>query len=546
MALAVDESTALIADRVVCAAALLLFVLAAGIFFFSSGFTSALNSDAAVPVLLADEILRKGTLLPTSWYYVNGEIWVLSPQLFALPFVAALGVSPLALKLGNIAALVSMVACLTLPIQRITRSWPFAITVALGVLAISSRQHMDVIYEQAAYGWICAKLALLIFFSVCALGSADDDATSLRRWTNWNTVLYLLLLIEFAAGTPLRALVYWGVPATLACIATPSLSPRQRRITFISQTCVALLIGVLLHAALRQYLVIVPGVGAMQSVANWPVHLRILWAQLPLLVQYQPTWPSVVLDLAHVATFARCLLLAGAATSMLLVWRKNPPVSIEGQFLARLAAIMFAVVLAAVIVGVDATTLRYLVPPTLICLAAFMTQLRFSLGRHRALAVTVMVLFVFAFCGGAALLEATPSIDRAVEACDGPVGICDLQETLQQHGLHKGYATYWHANVTTLVSRGAVVVCGLILEPRLLPFRWLVSKDCFVPPQQDDRYFIALARSQTSSVERQRIIIDAGVPNAIARAADYEIWIYEGGDHHLEWLRPELSTAATR
>ena len=60
-----------------------------------------------------------------------------------------------------------MVGSMMLPIQRVTpivavldhhRTW------RAGCLLSASMR--NVVYEQAAYGWICAKLALLIFLSL--------------------------------------------------------------------------------------------------------------------------------------------------------------------------------------------------------------------------------------------------------------------------------------------------------------------------------------------------------------------------------------------
>lgn len=48
-------------------------------------------SDSAVKFLLAEKIISVGSLIPNSWYYANGDIWILSPHLFALPAVYLFG-----------------------------------------------------------------------------------------------------------------------------------------------------------------------------------------------------------------------------------------------------------------------------------------------------------------------------------------------------------------------------------------------------------------------------------------------------------------------
>lgn len=294
-----------ILDKVICSIAVLLFAFATYRYFFGAAFGLQLNSDAAVPVLLADEMLRKGSLLPSSWYYANGDIWILSPQIVALPFVALLGVSPLALKLANILALALMVGSLMLLIQRVTRSWLFAITIALGVVAIFSRHHANVVYEQAAYGWICAKLALLIFLSLCVLGDENEYSKPWHRLGSWQVVLYLLLLVEFAAGNPSRALAYWSAPITVACVLLP-FSSRVRGVYLIVLTGSALIVGSLAHFILGRYLLVVPGVGTLQPIASWSTHAGMMWEGLPLFLQYDMPWTFSIASPTSAATFVRC------------------------------------------------------------------------------------------------------------------------------------------------------------------------------------------------------------------------------------------------
>src|SRR6476661_11145043 len=106
----------------ICGVSCALFLVGAIGFYFGRPFGYLFNSDAAVPVLLASEILQAGHPVPASWYFANDEIWTLAPHVFALPFVAALGVSTLALKLGNLLCVGVMVLFLTLAMRRVTRS----------------------------------------------------------------------------------------------------------------------------------------------------------------------------------------------------------------------------------------------------------------------------------------------------------------------------------------------------------------------------------------------------------------------------------------
>src|SRR6185295_1334815 len=80
-------------DRALALVALVLMLVGLGIFWVA-GFRDRISSDAAVTLLLARHILDTGSLLPGDWYYGNGDLWIIGPQLFSLPFVALWGVTP--------------------------------------------------------------------------------------------------------------------------------------------------------------------------------------------------------------------------------------------------------------------------------------------------------------------------------------------------------------------------------------------------------------------------------------------------------------------
>jgi hypothetical protein len=521
-----------LADRVFCGLAIALFTLAA-IRFLVGMFGAWLTSDAAVPALLADEILRKASLFPRTWYYGNGEIWTLAPQILALPFVAVLGLSTLSLKLANATALVLAVASVALLVRHIVRSSAFALIVAVGVLAPFSAHHIAVVYEQAAYGWVLAQLALLTWLSLRILDRAAGRAVPAWIW-----IAYAALLVQFTAGSPLRTFVYWMIPLVIASVVTLRLWQRRDVARLVAVSIALLLAGAALHEVMRLYLQVFAGVGTpdLHRIEDWPAAVRELWRYVPSFADYgkpQPFWNDPI---HAVSRWVRAIFLVLAlAASVLTAWPSDDD-SPGSVFFAALSAAMFVAVLGAVVV-VDLPNARYLFPPLLLCLVALMTKLRMKL-RARALACSVATgVFVLAFCGGA-LLQAPPLARATGDAtCEAPARICHFAAALEQHGLHKGYATYWEANVTTLASNGDIKVCGILTGARIKPFRWLVSEDCFDPPTANDRYFVAFLRAEAVHIDRDAYIADLGRPDLIAEIPDYEIWIYEPGTHRTDWLR---------
>jgi hypothetical protein len=518
----------------ICVVACALFGVGAFRFYFGPGFPLTFGSDAAVPVLLANEVLKTGQLLPATWYFANNEIWILSPHVFVMPFVAAFGVSTLALKLGNALCIAVMVVFLALPLHRVTRSWPYAVLVATGVFAAFSPFQEMAIYSQTAYGWFCAQFALLICL---ALRMQDESGTEQWRALGrvpWTTALYAFVLADLAIDSPLRAGVYWVAPVVAVAVLFPFSKMRSWALALL--TAAAFVAGVDLHAVLSRQLLMWPGLTAtlLKPIGEWPASFGVVASGFPIMIGYAKQWSATLLNAFGVARFG---VFASAVVVVLLAPAGNGPGSAECRFFARVCGAMLLAVLAVLMAGrlaTDEASMRYLLPPALLCLAAFMAILwcRFSASSYGIAAIAA--LFVLIFCGGAVMLvsrHAAPTV-----SCDAPGDICRLQDLVSKTGVRHGYATYWNGNVTTVATHGEITACGVVLTPRLTPFRWLVSKDCFDMPQ-DDRYFLALDRAEIAKAGRDYLVSEAGTPDSIVSDAKYEIWIYATATAKLDWLR---------
>jgi hypothetical protein len=523
-----------IALMLICAVACALFVFGAIHFYFGPAFAFYFSSDSAVPVLLANEVLRTGHLLPTTWYFANDEIWTLSPHLFVLPFVAALGMSTLALKLGNLLCLGAMIGLLALPLHRITRSWPYSILVAAGVLAAFSRYQELTIYGQTAYGWFCAQFALLIYL---ALRMQDESATAPSGLRSWTAAVYALFLVNLSIDSPLRTAVYWVAPVIAVALVFPPSKSRARALA--AWTLLAFAVGFALHRLISGHVLGQAGTTSslMGPIGNWGASLAIVGSGTAKVIADLWPWKATPFDALGVLRYC---FFAIAAVVVLFAAVGHGPGSGECRFFARVSGAMLLSVLAVLTVGhlaVDGGSARYLVPPALLCLAALMAILWCRLGTSTYGITAIAALFVLAFCGGAAVLVSSQGPIAFDRDCDAPTGICRLVSELAKTGVNHGYATYWKSNVTTVASKGAITACGVVLAPHLAPFRWLVSKDCF-DPSIGDRYFLALTQPEIASVGRAFLIAEAGAPDQIVTADEYEIWIYGSTTAKSDWLRP--------
>jgi hypothetical protein len=511
-----------------------LFVVCAIRFYLGAHFAGTMNSDAAVPVLLADEVLRTGRPVPSTWYFGNDEIWTLAPHLFALPFVAAIGVSTLALKFGNFLCLGVMVWFLALCMRRVTRSWPYAMLVAAGVFAAFSAFQEQAVYSQTAYGWFTALFAVLIYLALRIQDERGGDTWRLGD-VPWSVGLYVFVLLALTVESPMRAAAYWVVPLVAVTLIFPIARVRSRALA--GWTLCTFLAGALLHHIISQHVLSQAGltVELFKPFAEWRANLVRIWVGLPLLTG---SVHAPYVSLPGALDRIRFCVFVVASVVVMIAPVGRGPCSTECRFLARVSASMLLVALAALTVGqlnVGPESDRYLIPPALLSTASFMGVLWCRFRAHIWALSAVAALFVLMFCGSAVMFLSSSGPIALDRPCDGPANVCELESVLATTGVRRGFATYWKGNATTLLSSGRIKVCGVLLRPRLVPFRWLTPKDCFDTPAEA-RFFFALDRTEIATAGRDLLVAEVGKPDEIVTRGAYEVWIYTTANAKLGWL----------
>src|SRR4051794_16184094 len=150
-------------------------LLAGTTLFLVDGFRDRISADAAVPLLLARRMLETGALMPADWYYGNGDFWILGPQLFVLPFVAAWGIVPRALACGNALGLgLLFVAAVALG-RAVGARWSTALIAASLPVALFSHFQREFVVVQLSYGLMAAKLMLTLAAAIAWLRAPSTD-----------------------------------------------------------------------------------------------------------------------------------------------------------------------------------------------------------------------------------------------------------------------------------------------------------------------------------------------------------------------------------
>src|SRR6185503_6643917 len=195
--------------RIVFFATALIFAGVA-IYVFGLRFFDWLESDAAVTALLGEKALHARSPVVADWYYANGDIWVLGPQLYAIVPVAILGVGPVSLLIAVVFGFALELFVLVKAYLRLAGELWIAILAAMATLMAWSNAHVAYAYAQLAYGF--GTTLYVLSFTLFAM-LAEDAPT--RRWRSAAIGLFSAVV---AVQNPTRGLVFMLAPVLAGCL----------------------------------------------------------------------------------------------------------------------------------------------------------------------------------------------------------------------------------------------------------------------------------------------------------------------------------------
>ena len=517
-------------ERMLAAVACALLLAGTGLFLID-GFRDRISADAAVPLLLARRMLETGALMPADWYYGNGDFWILGPQLFVLPFVAAWGVVPRALACGNALGLVLLFAAAVALGRAVGARWSTALIAASLPVALFSHFQREFVVVQLSYGLMAAKLMLTLAAAIAWLRAPPTD-----RIARVLLVAYAVLLGVWTAENPGRPLMYLVLPLA-AALALHAKAASRRAVVLAAATLIALGTGCTVRQRLLAHLQMVPGLDAFRFTApgEWMSHVRWLFGGLRHLYGSDALgdppagFLAIVLALLRAAAVPAILLMAARAS--------EPRGAIGARMPLATGAVGFVFIAALLVVGnvmVDPVSDRYLMPSWLLALAgaAFAASI---LPSWRWIAVLLVVAFPL---GG--LVNAL-GIRHAGSATDAaglprPPALDGVIAALRDLGVARGFASHRYANVLTVRSGASLDLCDVRFKPEPVPARWLDAEACFDPARLREGFFVLLAPDERDAAHAAAITASIGTPSGMREVDGYAIWVYQSDSASLTWL----------
>lgn len=522
--------------------AVLLINLIALLLYLGFSYKFAFHSDSAAANLLAQEIVDTGSYFPIDWNYVNGDLWVLFVQTWIVPFLpffdngyglhAAGGVISAALVLGG-----TWCVCRVMGLSRA------GCLLALALVASGFSPNMsENVYGQQAYGTIYSMGCFVLCASYSFL---HGDGRARWAWAAAATLLMLLL----AWANPQRAIVYNVLPILAASVwwycAQGRAMPRAGGIR-VDLTLLFLFLAVsLIAGAVLNGHFLNRGHSSLTPVTiNWLAFDAMagnLKATVQGFLSLLSGLPRAGEPVANVRGGINAIRLVSAATILFLsIWALMRSVGsahpgrlfIGVATLASIASNLFIFVTTTLpFTGTPESSVRYLMPSllgmVLLLVAAVTDGHRAGLKRvFGGLAIAVIMLTAPVAYELPALLD-----HRSVAAINQANPHVRLTNFLLDQKLEYGYASFWNAGRTTVLSKHAVKVRQIAMNNGLpQPMRHLSSDRWYQPEAWNGPTFLLLSNEEMASVKWDTMKQLCGEPLRMLAFEDYRIAVF---DHNI-------------
>ena len=498
-------------------------------------FADVFHSDTAGNLLIAAHCAADRSLVTTKWFYSNGDVWIVMPHVFALVPVALGGLGAGTLIVSFVLGLLTNALALGWSYARLAGGRATALAAAAITLIAWSRLHVMFVYVEIAYAML-ATIYLALF--VIAARIVDGRARRVE------TVVAAALFAATSAQNPVRAVVFVVAPVVVACLWPWRDQPWRRRLSVAG--AMAVISGVALavyELAFKRWLTFSSPSGHVdfhvRDVDGVVENLSLIARGFGI-----ASGGATGIDLAA----APGLIVLGGALALTAAHAFGARALTASRFVVVAVLAQLAATLGPMAIGnlvLNPQSIRYALPSLMLVLglAAILAIDRIERGRAPAARAWL------ATAAAVALLSLTRVVGRyTLEAPNGQwahrAAHHHLADALRGRGLRHGFATYWNANLVTVLSHGAAKTCPVNFGARVIPYRWGTDVPCFDGAALPDRVYVALAPGDaTTAAEAVRRTLGEAVERF--RVDDhFDVSVFDATRIPRGWLEPPLADGA--
>lgn len=497
---------------------------------------TVVHSDSATAILLTQAQIRHKSYFPKTWCYANGDIWVLLINIFTAPFSILLENQSLARMLGSLTLVVASAAGLYLLSSKLFKDISWLLAVPL--IYLLSFGQSDMTLYQAAYTslilWV--PLAVLLAYEVMYNGQHHRGYLAVYGLL---AVLLLMGGIRFGAevAVPVLGTVFVMRYAEFQKGESTGMEMVKKSLINACELGIPAALGYGIYKALcRTHFVVDTGnnstvfVGSLNDVWN-----NFVQTVLNAYSVFGFAGGTELFSLRGIRNLASLVLCTMSV--FVLPWLQFRRLGEEekGVQFFFVFGMLHNAVMMVLSVFFGKIEVRYFLTAVImfdLISASYFVRKWILLKRHIRLAAVAAYAGIFVLCSAVLLHDSSGwngTLAQKKNFC----------RTLVEHGLHKGYATFWNAYTNEVYSdlKLEMASIGGDIDPEN-PVAdgqqwWLVDNERFLPEDVDNT-FLLLSEEQNEALKEQ-------LPEVYGRPEDYfsvdgmhiYVWDYDIA----EWMR---------
>jgi len=492
------------------------------IYYQSFIYRAFFSSDAAIANILAQEIINQGSYYPSSWWYVNGDIWTIFKHTLAIP-LNLLGFGAYDVHTIVVISFFAFSLFVTyIYLKKIGTDIKGILVAFVGISTLYSPMYAREVFGEGAYIWYyTALISYLYFFYILS----QEEEKEKKIWIAGFFII--ILTIGLFAENPSRFAIYF-----IAALFVPLFLLYQYINIKYKKIALYFALGILLGVAYRYYILtyIQMQIGVEKtfliSYDELPTHI---WRSFIGLANfYGADWgeKTAFASFSGVVYMLKSLLFPIAFFAPLFYAIKNKnylnPFEI---YTIGIGYIAFFIVFGIYCItslhfnGLYAAkeNIRYIIPFVLIISITNGIVWKFFSQR-------VKLLLIFSILLSYISISNTLQRDLSEEVVKNRE---EVIQTLVENGLTKGYAPYWHSHVFTILSDNKIEIRPLEDEDnKRKAGKWLTSSNWYDKKYTDKDSFILISKEKIAEFEKASKEYNLTEVIKTIELRNYKIYVY--------------------
>lgn len=503
-------------------------LLSVTVFTFTSG-NWYFDSDVATANLLAEAMVREGTLFPEGWTY-GQDIWTF---FLHLPIALFTLVSDDGVAMRSWAAVLFLLMAALSAVyfsRKTLKNHAWLVAIPLLFCGISYE------YSYMVFGQ-CAYLPQIIFMFL-TLGLFSESFDEEYRIKSKIKLALLALLLAFMCTSGVRNVQSVAVPLLGAMVLVyfidhhnEGLKEQRATILRLIGRCfilgIAVCVGIGVFAAL-----------ALKTNYSAGVIGGLHLTDVKLVAQKLSELLSYFLNVFNVISGAElfsvngilgligivCFIFIGIVFPV-LQFRKYKEESFGVRIFLTFSAVHIAEIFVLAVFTTLYTVPRYVLSAQMLLFVISAHYIyKYVLPHIKPIRTLAVALMVIAFTFPQSAIHLINAKDHR-EMMDKQTEICDF---LEENGLTYGFATYWHAGRYTVLSDGDVEINGIILggDGSMVDYFWLNDMERYTEEAHSGESFLMLTREENGTFYGSPTHAALGEPVRVLEHGDYIIYVY--------------------